>query len=196
MKNALAIVTLSALVSACAVAPQPRPDAPAAPATDAPAETAASSDLMYRVAKAEMEFKGGSFEGPYLTMFAAAQQSRDPRLAKRAAEMALAVRRVDDTLAAVRLWRELEPDSEEAEQYFLALALQANDLEAVEQALRERIAKAAPDAKGRALYEAQQLLARGRDKKASARVMERLAEPYATTFEGHIVLSQSMHTLG
>ncbi|HEY1043929.1 MAG TPA: tetratricopeptide repeat protein [Telluria sp.] len=196
MKNALAIVTLSALVSACAVAPQQRAAAPEAAPQDAAAETAASSDLMYRVTRAEMEFREGSFEGPYLTMFAAAQQSRDPRLAKRAAEMALAVRRVDDTMAAVRLWRELDPASDEAEQYQLALALQSGDLDTVGQLLRERIAKAEPEARGRALYEAQQLLSRARDRKAAARVMEGLATPYAETFEGHIVLSQSMHTLG
>ena len=41
-------------------------------------------------------------------MIDAAQQTRDPRLAQRAAEMALRARaRPEDTLAAVRLWREL-----------------------------------------------------------------------------------------
>ena len=57
LKTALAIVTLSALVSACAVAPQ-APEA-AAPKQAAPAEPAANSDLMYRVTKAEMEFREG-----------------------------------------------------------------------------------------------------------------------------------------
>ncbi|MFD2365459.1 tetratricopeptide repeat protein [Pseudoduganella sp. GCM10020061] len=194
MKTALAIVTLSALVSACAVAPQ-APEA-AAPKQAAPAAPAANSDLMYRVTKAEMEFREGRYEAAYLSMYAAAQQSRDARLAKRAAEMALAVRRLDDTMAAVRLWRELDPASEEAEQYQLALALQGNELDVVEQLLRDRIARADGDARGRALFEAQQLMSRSRDKKAGARVMERLAQPYAATFEGQIVLSQAMHTMG
>lgn len=194
LKTALAIVTLSALVSACAVAPQ-APEA-AAPKQAAPAEPAANSDLMYRVTKAEMEFREGRYEAAYLSMFAAAQQSRDARLAKRAAEMALAVRRLDDTMAAVRLWRELDPASDEAEQYQLALALQGNELDVVEQLLRDRIAKADGDARGRALFEAQQLMSRSRDKKAGARVMERLAQPYSSTFEAQIVLSQAMHTMG
>ncbi|HEU4851534.1 MAG TPA: tetratricopeptide repeat protein [Telluria sp.] len=205
MKTALAIVTLSALVSACAVAPQQpgtaaaRPDTPAATAPaakDGAGQGDATSELMYRVTKAELEFQAGNWEGPYLTMFAAAQQSRDPRLAKRAAEMALAVRRRDDTMAAVRLWRELDPASEEAAQYHLALALQGNDLAEAEQIFRERIEKASPDVRGRALYEAQQMLARTRDKKAAAKVLERLAAPYEQTFEGRIVLSQAAHVQG
>ena len=197
MKNALAIVTLSALVSACAVAPQqsaPRPGEDGA--ASRPAGEGASSDLMYRVMKAEMEFQSGNWQGPYLTMYAAAQQSRDPRLAKRAAEMALSVRQKEDTLAAVRLWRELDPSSDEAAQYHLALAMQDDDLSEAEQLLRERLEKAGDEGRGRALFEARQLLSRVRDKKAAARVTERLAAPYENTFEGRIVLSQSAFILG
>ncbi|HWW70607.1 MAG TPA: hypothetical protein VN089_11750, partial [Duganella sp.] len=105
MKNAFAIVTLSALLSACAIAPPkqaestaaPEPAAPdsatavveaPAPVPEALPNNALTGDMLYRITKAELEFKQGQWQGPYITMLALAQQTRDPRLARRAAEMA------------------------------------------------------------------------------------------------------------
>ena len=125
MKNAFAIVTLSALLSACAttsstpVAPAAEP-APAAPAS-APADPSAAApeaaavadpqpadvlpnnaltgDMLYRITKAELEFKQGEWQGPFVTMMALAQQTRDPRLAKRAADMALVAKQGSEAVA-------------------------------------------------------------------------------------------------
>ena len=99
LKNAFAIVTLSALLSACAVAPQKQDDAVAgpaavpAPAADSAAPLAAAaaetlpgveltSDLLYRITKAELEFKRGQWQGAYITMLSLAQQTRDPLVAQ------------------------------------------------------------------------------------------------------------------
>ena len=123
LKNAFAIVTLSALLSACAVAPKQQPaqdlsDQPlaAAEARDHPDQAKEQADeklpnvnmtpaMMAQLMQAEMAFKNGDWQGPYLTMMSLAQQTKDPRLAKRAAEMALSAKQADDALAAVKLWR-------------------------------------------------------------------------------------------
>ena len=80
-----------------------------------------TSSMLNQLLKAEFAFRKGDWQGPYLTMLSLAQQTRDPRLARRAAEMAVAARQSDDTLAAVRLWRELDPQSDEATQYFVGM---------------------------------------------------------------------------
>jgi len=71
-----------------------------------------TSTLLNQLLRAEFAFRNGDWQGPYITMLALAQQTRDPRLARRAAEMALAARQPDDTLAAVRAWRKLDPESD------------------------------------------------------------------------------------
>jgi hypothetical protein len=60
-----------------------------APAPEVLPNVELTGDLLYRITKAELEFKQGQWQGPFITMMALAQQTRDPRLARRAAEMAL-----------------------------------------------------------------------------------------------------------
>jgi hypothetical protein len=105
LKNAFAIVTFSALMSACALRrnwPRPPPPMPQPHARcgcqdgllpcEAPKRrpqrrkwlpnVELTGDLLYRITKAELEFKQGQWQGPYITMMALAQQTRDPRLAR------------------------------------------------------------------------------------------------------------------
>ncbi len=218
MKNAFAIVTLSALLSACAVAPQkqgaavagtaaapagaPAADsaAPVAAAADAPTEALPNveltSDLLYRITKAELEFKRGQWQGAYIAMLSLAQQTRDPRLARRAAEMALTAKQGGEALAAIRLWRNLAPDSEEATQYFLGFAVVNDDLNEAEQIFAKRLAAAPPAARGLAMFQMQQFLLRAKDKAAAFALQQRVLEPYADMLESHLILAQGAFGLG
>jgi tetratricopeptide (TPR) repeat protein len=222
LKNAFAIVTLSALLSACAIAP-PKPGesaasgpadaaSPGAPsadsmptpalatlpeqATDNLPKVELTADLLYRYTKAEMEFKQGQWQGAYLTMLALAQQTRDPRLARRAAEMALSARQGAEALVAVRLWRQLAPDSDEATQYFLGFAVVGEDLGEAEQIFVQRIKDAKPNARGLAMFQMQQFLLRARDKRAAFALEERVLQPYDNTLEAHLILAQGAFGLG
>jgi len=218
LKNAFAIVTLSALLSACAIAP-PKPGESAAPgpadaappadamptpalaslpeqATDNLPKVELTADLLYRYTKAELEFKQGQWQGAYLTMLALAQQTRDPRLARRAAEMALSARQGAEALVAVRLWRQLAPDSDEATQYFLGFAVVGEDLGEAEQIFVQRIKDAKPSARGLAMFQMQQFLLRARDKRAAFALEERVLQPYDNTLEAHLILAQGAFGLG
>lgn len=157
---------------------------------------ALTSDLLYKLMKAELEFKQGNWQGPYVTMMGAAQLTRDPRLAQRATEMALASRQGEPTLAAIRLWRELAPDSDEATQYYLGFVVLSDDISDAEAIFRSRLATASPGERGLLMFQTQQLLGRARDKAAASAMLERLIAPYARTLEGHIVLAQAAFTRG
>ncbi|KQQ47615.1 hypothetical protein ASF61_03010 [Duganella sp. Leaf126] len=221
MKNAFAIVTLSAVLSACATRPpvQPPAAADAAPAAAAAAGTAAASagapagtaaavdagetlpdnvltsDMLYRITKAELEFKQGEWQGPFMTMMALAQQTRDPRLAKRAADMALVAKQGPEAMSAIRLWRTLAPDSEEAAQYFLGFAVVGDELTEVEPIFARRLARAQGPARAVAMFQMQQLLLRAPDHAAAFAVQERVLAPYDTMVESHLILAQGAFAL-
>lgn len=193
-------------MSACAVAPRapvegaapPSPEpatlAPtpaAAPAEDALPAVELTSDMLYKLTKAELEFKRGQWQGPYMTMMSLAQQTRDPRLAKRAAEMALTAKQGPEALAAIRLWRGLAPHSEEAVQYFLGFAVVNDDLSEAEEIFAQRLREAAPAARGLAMFQMQQFLLRAKDKAAAYALTERVLAPYGDMLETHLILAQS-----
>ncbi|WP_377702988.1 tetratricopeptide repeat protein [Pseudoduganella sp. UC29_71] len=218
MKNALVIVTLSAVLSACSVAPQKQADAtgqpgvaPAAPeAQDTPAMQAVAaaaavqateplpsveltSDLFYKLTKAELDFKRGQWQSAYVTMMVLAQQTRDPRLAQRSAEMALAAKQGGEAMAAIRLWRELAPESDEAAQYFLGFSVLGDDLSEAEQVFAQRLKAAPANSRGLAMFQMQQFLLRAKDKAAAFALMERVLAPYGQSLEAHLVLAQGAY---
>ena len=213
MKNAFIIVTLSGLMGACAMAPSVAPplaaapvepllldpDAPAGPAADelAAVEEAKlpkvqlTSELLYKLMKAELDFKNGTWQDPYNTMLAAARQTRDPRLARRAAEMALNARQSGEAMAAVRLWRELAPGSEEAAEYYLGMAVLSDDLGEAEQIFARKLRDASPKARGVAMFQVQQYLERATNKPAASLLLDKLLAPYADAFEARVLLAQN-----
>jgi tetratricopeptide (TPR) repeat protein len=206
-------------MSACAVAPQ-KPAEPAEPAAavppPAPADAGAGApvvaeapapapevlpnteltgDMLYRITKAELEFKQGQWQGPYITMMALAQQTRDPRLARRAAEIALTAKQPEEGLSAIRLWRSLAPDSDEAMQYFLGFAVTADDLSEAEAVFEQRLKNAPPAARPLAMFQMQQYLLRAKDKAAAFALTQRVLLPYDGTLEAHLILAQGAFSL-
>lgn len=227
MKNAFAIVTLSGLLTACAVAPQQHlatsggeadsdrfGQVQAQDSADAEAEAKPELDeeeqaakakaeeearlpkveltptMLQQLLKAEFAFRNGDWQGPYLTMLSLAQQTQDPRLARRAAEMAVAAKQADDTLAAVRLWYRLDPQSDEATQYFVGMVVTSDNIAELEPVFEQRLREAPPNRRGVLMFQVQQLLGRAKDKEAAVAMLERLIAPYQGTMEAHIVRAQ------
>lgn len=191
---------LAAAEAASGQAAEPDAEAPSEEELDAKAradaearlpKVALTSSLLNQLLKAEFAFRKGDWQGPYLTMLSLAQQTHDPRLARRAAEMAVSARQADDTLAAVRLWRELDPESDEATQYFVGMVVTSDNIADVEPIFVERLREAPLDKRGLLLFQIQQLLGRAKDKEAAAAMLERVIAPYDATFEAHIVRAQA-----
>jgi len=226
LKNAFAIVTLSALLSACATTPQlaapvttaaadaaPAGQPAAAPtaAAAAPAAEAATasddtptvvlpnveltSELVYRITKAELEFKQGNWQGPYITMLALAQQTRDPRLAQRATEMAMTAKQGPEALSAIRLWRGLAPESDEAIQMQLGFLVNNPDLREAEQLFSLRLKQLPTKSRPLAMFQMQQLMLHLKDKAATFALLERVLAPYDEMLESHLILAQSAFAL-
>ncbi|WP_230024145.1 tetratricopeptide repeat protein [Massilia sp. Bi118] len=147
--------------------------------------------MMVQLMNAELAYKKGDWQGPYLTLMSLAQQTRDPRLAKRAAEMALSAKQAEDALAAVKLWRQYAPNSDEANQYYLGLVILSDNLADAENALKQRLAEATPGARGLVMFQMQQLVMRAKDKEAAVAMLERLVAPYGNMMETHVVLAQT-----
>lgn len=210
MKNVFAIVTLTALLSAGAAASAPAKAEPAlieAGAAEPVANEAATpdeslpnveltGDLLYKLTRAELEFKLGQWQGAYVTLMSVAQQTRDPRIAQRAAEMALAVKQGGEALAAIRLWRTLAPDSQQASQYFLAFAVLGDSLDEAEQVFAKNLREAAPGARALLMFQMQQVLSRAKDKAAAFALLQRVLVPYQGTQEAHLVLAQGAFANG
>ena len=214
MKIALAIVALSALLSACASLTPPRKTADTLPAVQiAPVATtvvaedeerpadivavenlptvALTDELIFKFTSAEIAFQRGNWQFAYVNMLAIAQETRDPRLARRAAEMAVTVKHPDEALAAIRLWREIAPKSDEATQFYLGLLLQRDDLSEVQQVFVQRLHDVRPKSRGLLLLQMQRLLLRAKDKSAAFLVLEKITQPYQQLSEAHIALAQS-----
>ncbi len=155
-----------------------------------------SSALLFQLMKAEFDIRKGNTQAGFQGLLALARQTRDPRLAQRAAELALQSREQDEALVAVKLWRELAPASEEAMQYMLGLAVMSGDLVQAEQLFAKRLAEVTPQARGMAMYQMQQLLVRAPDKKASSALLDKLLAPYASTFEARVLLAQNAFARG
>ncbi|HTH44447.1 MAG TPA: tetratricopeptide repeat protein [Oxalicibacterium sp.] len=226
MKKALAIVTLSTLFSVtadlqaqplvqnkqAADAPSPAPQdagGAAAPASPDKANNADSDsnddplpsveltdDLMFKLLRAELAEQRGDWQLAYVTMLLSAQQTRDPRLARRAAEIALTARQVNEALSAVRLWRELAPHSDEADQFYLGLVMLEGNLAEAKSVLVQRLQEVKPQARGLLIMQIQRLLSRVNDKAAAFALLEEIAGPYQTMYETHIALSQGAFAMG
>lgn len=146
--------------------------------------------MLEQLMKAEFAFRNGDWQGPYLTVYNLAQRTRDPRLARRAAEMAVAAKQADDTLAAVRLWYQLDPESDEATQYFVGMVVTSDKIAELEPIFEQRLQEATPARRGVLLFQVQQLLGRAKDKEAAIAMLERLIAPYENTMEARIVHAQ------
>lgn len=225
MKNALVIVTLSVLLSAGAhLQAQPllfakapladeliakegkkssKASGQSANANDAAdkAETALptldlSEDLLFKLLRAELAYQRGDWQLAYVTMLVAAQETRDPRLARRAAEIALATKQTGEALSAVRLWRELAPQSDEANQFYLGLVVLGENLKEAKPIFVERLQEVTPQARGLLILQIQRLLGRTKDKDAAFTLQEELTAPYQGLVETHISLAQAAYAKG
>lgn len=219
MKKPLAIVTLSLMLSACASLRQPSENdantatnagtsskpptlVKATPVSKAQAKAKPqpvedplpaaelTDERFYDILRAEISFQRGQWQAAYATLLSNAQQTRDPRLAKRAAEVALAARRPGDAMTAVRLWTELAPHSDEALQNYLGLIMLGDDISDVEPLLVQRLAEAGTQTRGPLILQIQRLLSRARDKTSAFAILQKIVAPYPTLIESHLALAQ------
>lgn len=150
-----------------------------------------SNDLLYQILSADIAEQRGFEVYAFDTMMDAAKETKDPRLARRAAEIAVKARKAGDALDATRLWHKLAPQSVEAERFFLGFLVVENKLGEVRDVFASRLAKASPAERPALFYQFQQILSGTRDKAGAFSVMEDVLKPYLDMPAAHISLSVS-----
>ncbi len=119
-----------------------------------------------------------------------AQKTRDPRLARRAVEVAFQAREFPLALEATTLWLELEPNSHGARQALSALVGSKGTLEAAMTSITAMLSQSGRTAS--VLMQLNTLLARFTDKIAVAGVIKVLAAPYMRMPEAHYAVAHSL----
>ncbi len=173
--------------------------APATPAAIVPAAVEdelplvnLSPEIFYRLLEAEIAWQRaqpGQAYGNYLLM---ARQTGDPRLARRATEIALFERALPEALEAARLWQQLAPHNETAALRLLSLQLSAGSLNEVETTLENRLQRAAAGVERQTLIQQlPQLLAAAPNQNEALLLAERLLKPYEQNPDAQLALAQT-----
>ncbi len=213
LKTAIAIVTLSLLLSACAgmrshssdtsassdtmqnplasqtISPPEFDNGPVA--TDAAGLPAVplTGQVMYLYLASEIAFQRGEWESAFRTMEALARQTHDPRLAQRSFEFAWSARQPEAALDAAKLWRALAPHSEEAMQNYLNSVVLTDELEEAQEVFERGLREEPAASRGSMIFQIQRLLSRAKDKDAAFNVLQAVLAPYPDLVETHLALA-------
>lgn len=195
-----AAVAAALMLSACAQAPvQPPAEAASEAQPKERAEPLPNQELtgqiLYQTLLAEIAGQRGNLGLSASAYLDLARTTRDPRLARRAAEIALHGRNLEAALQAARLWVEIDPESSQARQMMAGLLVSANRLEELQPHVAKLLAQEG-DNLGDGLLRLNRLFARYPDKKAVMLIVEQLTLPYVGMAEAHFARAQAAMNAG
>lgn len=119
-----------------------------------------------------------------------AQATRDPRLARRATEIAMLARLNRQALSSARLWVETDPTSPVARQTLTVLLVSNKNLDEAKSYIRELL-KNEGEQLPRALLLLNNLFAKQTDKQHVLSVVQELVTPYQNYPEAHFAVAQA-----
>jgi tetratricopeptide (TPR) repeat protein len=165
-----------------------------------------SAEVMYRLLVGDIALQRGQPAVAARAYLEAARETRDPAIARRATELALAARQRSYAMEAAKLWSEIEPEAERPKQLIAALEsgppgkLPDFDGEGadLQSALERALAQAAttPGALGEAFMQLPRLLAQQTDRQQAYRMLEALAKPYPTLAEAQFAVALAAFNAG
>ncbi len=168
-----ALVVLIATLCANPSFAQNKPDS-----TDAPVSSALDAELFYQLMLGELNAIGGEPGVGFSILLDAARKTGDPRLFKRATDIALRGRSGDSALQAARAWRSALPQSREANRYLLQILIGLNRLAETLDPLKRDLALASIPDRQAAINSMPAYYARASDKKQAATVVEQALAEY------------------
>ena len=198
---------LPLLLAACAHAPQQvsedqgadqqELETNAAPSTMTDAEKDAAypkveltSQMLYTFLLADIAAQRGQKELAAEAYLELAKTTRDLRAARRAAQLSFETHQLEQTLEALKLWHELEPQAVMPKQMLATVLVSGGKLDEARPYLVELLASD-PDNAGRNFVQLYPLFGRYADKQASYKMLRELAQPYSKFAEVHWVLAQA-----
>jgi len=152
-------------------------------------DTSLDQQLLFKFLLSEIAGQRGNMQLSAQGYLEMAKATRDPRLARRATEIASYARLQGPALEAARLWFELEPNNAQARQSLVGLLLSGNKLSEVRPHLEALLAASGDPAQG--FLQLQALLGKHPDKAAVLAVVKELALKYGDVPEAHLALAQS-----
>ncbi|HNB07007.1 MAG TPA: hypothetical protein PKV97_13825, partial [Thauera aminoaromatica] len=123
-----------------------------------------------------------------------ARSTRDPRIARRATEIAMYSRNLVMARGAAEIWTEVAPDSDEARRVLAGLSGAGRGEDINLEAIQFQLARVLAQSNGRLAQNLLSLghtLARVPDKQAVRGIVMRLTEPYVEMPEAHIARAQA-----
>jgi len=198
-------ILLPLLLAACAHAPQQV-------AVERPAQGAVSphavpeqqlnlpkleltGEMLYEFLLGDMAKQRGKPELATQVYMDLANETQDPRVARRAAQLAFDARQMDKSVEALNLWLKLEPSSHQAKQLLATVLVSGGRLDEARPYLVEMLA-AYPSQAGHTFTQIYSLLARYPDKDAAFKLLHELAQPYPLVAEGNLVQAQAAASAG
>ncbi|HVY07094.1 MAG TPA: tetratricopeptide repeat protein [Burkholderiales bacterium] len=158
-------------------------------AADLPDRTL-DSDFLYKFLLAEIAGQRGNYQVAAKAYVDLAKSTRDPRVARRATEVALYGRFTDLAVEAAKIWLATEKDSTAARQTLAALFVNNNDLQSAKPLLQQMLA-ADGDNVGQSLMQLYPLLSKHSDKNAVLALVKELTKPYKDRPEAHLAVAEA-----
>ena len=149
-----------------------------------------SEELLYRMMLAEVALQRGQPHIAVQTYLELARETRDPRVAQRATEVAWNARFSSAALEAAGIWLQVDPGSAQARQVIAALLVNQARIADAQPHLEKWIATG-PDSVGQSFLQLSTLLARHKDKPEVLKLMQALAQPYADVPEARLAVAQA-----
>ena len=157
--------------------------------TDLP-DRSLDSDLLYKFLLAEIAGQRGNYQIAAQAYLEMAKTTRDPRIARRATEVALYGRYTDIAVEAAKLWLATEKDSAAARQTLSALFVDSGDLQSAKPLLQQTLA-ADGDNIGQSLAQLYPLLSKYADKNAALALVKELTKPYRERPEARLAVAEA-----
>ncbi|MBR7801029.1 tetratricopeptide repeat protein [Undibacterium fentianense] len=163
---------------------------------NANSENTQAKDIMYKVTASEIALQRGEWQSAFVTILGLAQQTRDPRFAKRATEIAMSVQQLEEAIAANRLWQELDTGSQEAAQNYLSLMVVKNDYAEIEKFFVLALKSSNVQERGNLIFQIQRSLNHLNDKQAAFTTLEKILSEDMNLIQSHIALSRAAYRSG
>jgi tetratricopeptide (TPR) repeat protein len=189
----MAVAAVAALsLAACAQTP-PRDDGKEIKEIKEAGEL--TEPTLYEFLLGEIALQRGDPQLAARTYLDLAKRTRDPRVARRAVEVASQARLTDLAIEAAKTWHEIEPASPQALQIVAALLVSAKRVDEAEPYLRKLLVADGVSLEN-AFVQLNRLLAGNPDKAANLRTVRRLAEPYPQLAQAHFAIAQAASLAG
>ena len=160
-----------------------------------------SAELFYKLILADVALQRGEASLAARAYFEAARESRDPRVARRATEIALAARQRSLATESATLWSALEPDAARPKQILAALASGTSGKEiadtSADDEIRARLEKLLSDAAvsgqgvGEVFLQINRFFAQQPERRQVYDIIRSLAKPYPASPEAHFAIAYS-----